>query len=253
MNRKWLLILLAGVLFLGIVVVHWVDRFRSASNLRVTYILRDTGDHCFSILSNGFEMAGWTGASMFTEGLDFKTWAKATEVSATQPPMLFGKDRGLALSIAAKQYAALAREPRGTWLTYTHEIAEARSRLDAAIIAVETEDVSSGAVTNRRAESKAEIVRVARTILDAQEKAAKAEEGSGISDEQRHAATTRNLAEITDATPAEQTAIAAELCRKAGRSNCGPPGSEKADAEIVANWRVRSGLAPAPTPALTRK
>jgi hypothetical protein len=259
MNRKWLL--LGGPALVLVLGVYLVDRGRASSSLGAAYTVRDAGEHCFSELASGFNGSGPSGVSAATENGEFAIWAGMSKsaAEATRTPIFFGKDRVLALSIAAKQYDELVRTPRGTWLTLTHEIADKRSRLDAAIIAVEMEDVSSGSVTNGRAESKAEIVRVTRTILDAQEKPAKAEEGSGITDEQRHAATERSLAEyaaengIRATTPAEQLAIAAELCREAGRSNCGPPGSEKADAEIVANWRVRSGLAPAPTPALTRK
>ena len=288
MNRKWLL--LGGLALVLVLGVYLVDRGRASSTLGEAYTVRDAGERCFSELASGFDGSGPSGVSAAMENGEFALWAGMSKsaAEAARTPIFFGKDRVLALSIAAKQYDELVRVPRGTWLTLTHEIADKRSRLDAAIIAVEMEDVSSGSVASRRAESKAEIVRVARTILDAQEKAPKAEEGSGITDEQRHAATERSMAEyaaengmgtastppsidfsrarppaddaareaqenITPATPAEQRAIVAERCRKAGRSNCGPPGSEKADAEIVANWRVRSGLAPAPTPALTRK
>jgi hypothetical protein len=249
MNRKWLL--LGGLALVLVLGVYLVDRGRASSSLRAAYTVRDAGEHLFSELAPGFSsVPGISGVSAATESAEFATWAgmSRSAAEATRPPIFFGKDRVLALSIAAKQYDELVRAPRGTWLTFTHEIADKRSRLDAAIIAVEMEDVSSGSVTNRRAESKAEIVRVARTIFDAQEKPAKAEAGSGISDEERHAATERSLAEyaaensIPATTPAEQLAIAAELCREAGRLNCGPPGSEKADAEIVANWRARNGL-----------
>lgn len=259
MNRKWLV--LGGLALMLVLGGYLIDRGRASSSLGAAYMIRAAGERCFSELASGFSRSGARGVSAATENAEFAIWARMSKsaADATQTPIFFGKDRVLALDIAAKQYDDLVRTPRGTWLTFTHEIADKRSRLDAAIIAVEIEDASSGSVTNRRAESKAEIDRVARTMLDAQEKARKAEEGSGISDEQRHAATERSLAEyaaensIPATTPEEQRAIAAELCREAGRLNCGPPGSEKADAEIVANWRARNSLGRAGTPALTRR
>src|ERR1039457_4945934 len=175
----------ALVLVLGI---YLVDRGRASSTLGEAYTVRDAGERCFSELASGFDGSGPSRVSAATENGEFALWAGMSKSAseAARTPLFFGQDRVLALSLAAKQYDDLVRVPRGTWLTFTHEVADKRSRLDAAIIAVEMQDVSSGSVTNRRAESKAEIDRVARTSRDARVWAPKAEEGSGISDEQRH-------------------------------------------------------------------
>jgi hypothetical protein len=176
MNRKWLL--LGGLALVLVLGVYLVDRGRASSSLRAAYTVREASERCFSSLAAGFERSGISGvvdASLSTE--EFAIWARMSQkaAAATQTPIFFGKDRVLAVSIAAKQYDELIRTPRGTWLTLTHEIADKRSRLDAAIIAVETEDVWAGTVTNRRAESQMEIARVAKGIFDAKEKADEAE------------------------------------------------------------------------------
>src|ERR1017187_9525874 len=161
MNRKWLL--LGGLALVLVLGVYLVDHARASSSLRAAYTVRDAGEHCFSELASGFSGSGASGVLAATENGEFALWAGMSKsaAEATRTPIFFCKDRVLAMMIAAKQYDELVRTPRGTWLTFTHEIADKRSRLDAAIIAVEMEDVSSGSVTNRRAESKGEIVRVA--------------------------------------------------------------------------------------------
>ena len=186
------------------------------------------------------------------------------------------------MNIAAKQYDELIRTPRGTWLTFTHEIADKRSRLDAAIIAVETQDVSAATREEMRALSQGDITRISTAITDAHAKvednladaqATAAAATPSISDEERRAATARTLQEyriekgIENSTPTagdvdrearenntpanreEQWALVVERCLRAGKSNCGKGSgkTEAEDAQILAAWRFRNGLvAPAP-------
>jgi hypothetical protein len=214
-TARKVLSLLAVVALLGIVgCINVIDGARAAANLRAAYIVREAGNRCFSALASGFsDGGGWDGATAAKGGLEFGGWAQASNWAAERAaptPMFFGRSRVLALSIAAKQYDGLVRNPRGTWITYTQEIAEVRSRLDAAIIAVESEDFGSAAP--------------ARTT-EAEDAAREAQEN------------------VTPATPDEQWALVAERCRKAGK-DCGR-GSGKTDAEnanILASWRSRSGL-----------
>jgi translation initiation factor IF-1 len=218
------LVVLAGIVGLGGVgLIHGVDGARAAAHLRAAYIVREAGGRCFSALASGFsDGGGWDGATAAKGGLEFAGWAQvsnSTAERAASTPMFFGRSRVLALSIAVKQYDRLVRNPRGTWITYTKEIAEARSRLDAAIIAVESEDFGSATP--------------ARTT-EAEDAAREAQEN------------------VTPATAAEQWALVVERCRKAGREDCGQ-GSGKTDAEnakILTEWRIRNGLpSPGSAPA----
>jgi hypothetical protein len=142
------LIVLAGIVVLGGVgLIHGVDGARAAAHLRAAYMVREAGGRCFSALASGFsDGGGWDGANAAKGGPEFTGWAQVSNLAAegaASTPMFFGRSRVLALSIMSKQYDRLVRNPRGTWITYTQEIAEARSRLDAAIIAVESKDFGS--------------------------------------------------------------------------------------------------------------
>jgi hypothetical protein len=174
MNRKRLL--LGGLALVLVLGVYLVDHVRAARTLGAAYTVRDAGERCFSELASGFSGSGISGVSAATENAEFAIWARMSKsaAEATRTPIFFCKDRVLAMSIAAKQYDELIRTPRGTWLTLTHEIADKRSRLDAAIIAVETEDVPSATKEKLRAESQREVVRTAKAIADAKEKAEEA-------------------------------------------------------------------------------
>ena len=218
------LIVVAGIVVLGGVgLIHGVDGARAAAHLRAAYIVREAGGRCFSALASGFsDGGGWDGANAAKGGLEFTGWAQVSNLAAegaASTPMFFGRGRVLALSIAVKQYDRLVRNPRGTWITYTQEIAEARSRLDATIIAVESEDFGSATP--------------ARTT-EAEDAAREAQEN------------------VTPATAVEQWALVVERCRKAGREDCGQ-GSGKTDAEnakILTEWRIRNGLpSPGSAPA----
>ena len=174
--RKILLVIgaLAGLLL----VIRVIDGGRVSVSLKEAYTVRDAGERCFSALAASFSASGIDGvASTAASDPEFAAWAKMSQLAAasTKTPILFGKDRVLAMAIAAKQYDELLRTPRGTWMTLTHEIADKRSRLDAAIIAVETEDVSAATITNRRTESKGLVLEFEKKIRDVQEKEAEAE------------------------------------------------------------------------------
>jgi hypothetical protein len=176
MRKKTLLIFgaLAGLLL----VIRVIDGRRTSVSLKGAYTVRDAGERCFSALAASFSASSIDGvASTAASDPEFAVWAKMSQLAAasTKTPIFFGKDRVLAMAIAAKQYDELLRTPRGTWMTLTHEIADKRSRLDAAIIAVETEDVSAATITNRRAESKGLVLEFAKKISDEQEKEAEAE------------------------------------------------------------------------------
>lgn len=176
--RKTLLIFgalaLAG---LSLLVIRVIDSGRASASLKGAYAVRDAGELCFSALAASFSESGIDGVASTAASPKFAVWAKMSQLAAasTQTPIFFGKDRVLAMAIAAKQYDELLRTPRGSWMTLTHEIADNRSRLDAAIIAVETEDVSAATITNRRAESKALVLEYAKKFSDVQEKEAEAE------------------------------------------------------------------------------
>ena len=182
--RKTLLILgalaLAGLLF----VIRVIDRRRASSSLETAYTARAAGELCFSTVAAGWEVAHWVGVGLYRDGLDFKEWARVAEIAdrQTNTPTLFGKSRVLALNIAAKQYADLARNPTGTWVTYTQQIAEFRSRLDAAILAVESEDVGATGVNNARGASKTALLRAENTLSDAK---AKVKEDERLADEKK--------------------------------------------------------------------
>jgi hypothetical protein len=171
--------LILGVLALAglLPVIRVIDSVRASISLKGAYTVRDAGEQCFSALAASFNAGNINSvASTAATDPEFAVWAKMSQLAAasTQTPIFFGKDRVLAMAIAAKQYDELLRTPRGTWMTLTHEIADKRSRLDAAIIAVETEDLSAATITKRRAESQTEIARVAKGIFDAKEKAEEA-------------------------------------------------------------------------------
>jgi hypothetical protein len=172
--------LILGVLALAglFLVIRVIDGGRASASLKGAYTVRDAGERCFSALAASFSASGIDGvSSTAASDPDFALWAQMSRLAAasTKTPIFFGKDRVLAMAIAAKQYDELLRTPRGTWMTLTHEIADKRSRLDAAIIAVETEDLSAATITNRRAESQTEIARTAKGIFDAKEKVAEDE------------------------------------------------------------------------------
>jgi hypothetical protein len=174
--RKTLLIF--GALAALLLVIRVIDGGRASVSLKGAYTVRDAGERCFSALAASFSASGIDGvASTAASDPEFAVWAKMTQLAAasTKTPIFFGKDRVLAMAIAAKQSDELLRTPRGTWMTLTHEIADKRSRLDAAIIAVETEDVSAATITNRRAESKGLVLEFDKKIRDVQEKEAAAE------------------------------------------------------------------------------
>jgi hypothetical protein len=176
MRKKTLLIFgaLAGLLL----VIRVIDGGRASVSLKGAYTVKDAGERCFSALAASFSASSIDGvASTAASDPEFAVWAKMSQLAAasTKTPIFFGKDRVLAMAIAAKQYDELLRTPRGTWMTLTHEIADKRSRLDAAIIAVETEDVSAATITNRRAESKSLVLEFEKKIRDVQEKEAEAE------------------------------------------------------------------------------
>jgi hypothetical protein len=179
--------LILGVLALAgllLVVIRVVDKQRACSSLQIAYTARSAGELCFSNLATGWEFGQWTGVGLFKDGPDFKAWARVAEIvdGQTNTPTLFGKSRVLALNIAAKQYADLARNPTGTWVTYTQQMADLRSRLDAAILAVESEDAGVTGVDSARGAAKAVLLRAENTLSDAK---AKAKEDERLADEKK--------------------------------------------------------------------
>ena len=281
MSRKWLLL---GAAVLLLIIVYMVDHGRAASGLAAAYTVRDAGERSFGEMASGFSASGIAGVAGTSGNPEFALWTGRSKIAAASihTPMFFGKDRVLAMNIAAKQYDELIRTPRGTWLTFTHEIADKRSRLDAAIIAVETQDVSAATREEMRALSETDITRISSAITDAhaklEEKLADVQVTAAaatpsISDEERRAATARTLKEyraetrienstptaddvarearenITPANREEQWALVVERCLRAGKSNCGKSSgkTEAENAQILAAWRFRNGLiAPAP-------
>jgi hypothetical protein len=182
--RKTLLIFGALALASLFLVIRVSDKQRASSSLQTAYTARSAGELCFSNVATGWEFGQWTGVNLFKDGPDFQEWARVAEIVdvQTNTPTLFGKSRVLALNIAAKQYADLARNPTGTWVTYTQQMAEHRSRLDAAILAVESEDVGATGVNNARSAANAPLLRAEKTLSDAK---AKVKEDERLADEKK--------------------------------------------------------------------
>jgi type II secretory pathway pseudopilin PulG len=171
--RKTLLILGALALAALLFVIRVSDKQRASSSLEAAYTARAAGELCFSSVAAGWEVAQWAGVGLYKDGPDFQEWARVAEIVdvQTNTPMLFGKSRVLTLNIAAKQYADLARKPTGTWVTYPQQMADLRSRLDAAILAVESEDAGATGVDSARGAVKAALLRAETTLSDAKDKA----------------------------------------------------------------------------------
>jgi hypothetical protein len=250
MKRAWplstaVLALLAVALF-----IRSSDRNVASEALYRAYAVRIAGARGFSLMSGAFQTAGIDGVSIIsTNDPDFLIWAAMSKrAAATMPkPLFFGKDRLLALTVAARQLDELIRNPRGTWLTLTQEVADKRSRLEAAVITVETEDVPEAVVTARRVEAEKIEKELVATILDGKLKvaeearleAARALPTPSISEEERRAATARTMAEYLELSRRERSAYNATAAPGGGVSR-----------ETVG---IEFSRSPAPTPALVKR
>jgi hypothetical protein len=166
MNRRWLLAGTVAVL-LG-AILYMFDHGRAASGLAAAYTVRDAGERALSEMASTRESSP-PGAG---NGEDPRSdrWAEASRKAAASihAPILLGRRGVRAMEAAAKQYDDLIRRPPGAWLTLTREIADRRSRLDAAITTVETQLVSPATKEEMLALSRGDVARIRAAIAAAQ-------------------------------------------------------------------------------------
>ena len=119
--------------------IYFVDRGRNAEAYKAACEVRSAGDGILGYYSRALKDKDINEVARYATDpkLVPPVIVRLRERSAWAAPILFGRGASGEARKQARAWVELLADPRGTWLTYTMDLATTRRPLDAAILALE--------------------------------------------------------------------------------------------------------------------
>lgn len=139
--RNRIIVLVAAILALATVGgIYFVDRGRNAEAYRAACEVRSAGDVILGYYSRAFKAVDINEVARYATDPNLlpPVAVRLRQRVAWPGPMMFGRSASEEARKHARAWVGLLSDPRGTWLTYTMDLATARRPLDAAILGLES-------------------------------------------------------------------------------------------------------------------